>query len=329
MASILLRYASADEHEAKRLFAVLEAFLEREGPPWHEVTCADPSKPVVENADVVIVIWSPAAIASPYVYETARVALREGSLVQVITPELALDQLPAVFRVKRPKQIGDRKAILRNVASLLREQSSSVLASAVTRRDGFAEYIIPPPRPEAGQLAHRIPDKMRVGETEIVEVRLGRAYQNMAVGLQGSGELATEELPIVETMTVDLHGSPGAFAITRRSRPTQLVKGSLIWNTAFADQRFGRWLWDVTPKKLGTHELVVTVSADMSDSRGVATSESYADRTFTVKVHVSVAQASVRVLGWTAAGTLSGLVGAYTHEIWWPKLRALLDGAGL
>jgi hypothetical protein len=183
---------------------------------------------------------------------------------------------------------------------------------------------------EAGQLNHKIPSRMRVGATEIIEVRLGRAHQDIAVGLLGSGDLTAEELPIVETMTVDLFGSPDAFKIVRQSRATQLVKSSLIWKaSAFDDQRFGRWLWHVTPKRSGTHELVVKVSADMNDSRGVATTEAHGDRTFSVKVRVNLGQAAARVLKWTAAGAVSGLAGAYTQEIWWPKLRALLVGTGL
>lgn len=182
---------------------------------------------------------------------------------------------------------------------------------------------------EAGQLNHKMPTKMRVGSAEIVEVRIGRAHRDIAMGLMGSGDLAVEELPIIETMTVDLYDSSGAFRIVRQSRQTQLVKSSLIWNAPFDDQKFGRWLWRVTPKRSGTHVLVVKVSADMSDSRGVATTEPYLDRLFAVKVRVNVGQASVRVLKWTAAGAVSGLAGAFTQEIWWPKLRAMLAGTGL
>ena len=85
----------------------------------------------------------------------------------------------------------------------------------------------------------------------------------------------------------------------------------------------------MTPKKSGTHELVVHVSADMSDSRGIATTEAYRDRIFVVKVGANFGQASVKVLKWTTAGAISGLAGAYSQEIWWPKVRALLMSSGL
>jgi hypothetical protein len=149
------------------------------------------------------------------------------------------------------------------------------------------------------------------------------------MGVMGSGALTVEDVPIVQTMTVNLYGSPGAFEIVRQSRGTQLVLGSLLSNSPFNGERFGRWIWQVTPKKSGTHDLVVHVSADLSDSRGIATTEAYRDRIFVVKVGVNFGQASVRVLKWTAAGAVSGLAGAYSKEIWWPKIKAMLTASGL
>ena len=52
---------------------------------------------------------------------------------------------------------------------------------------------------------------MRRGVAEIVKVRLCLAHRNMTIGFMGSGDVAIENLPIVETMTVNLYGSPGAF----------------------------------------------------------------------------------------------------------------------
>jgi hypothetical protein len=106
---------------------------------------------------------------------------------------------------------------------------------------------------------------MRRGAAEIVEVRLGLAHRKMTIGFMGSGDVAIENLPIVETMTVNLYGSPGAFKIERQSRATQLVTGSLI-GASLDHDRFGRWLWHVTPKMIGTHDLTIKVSADLSDS---------------------------------------------------------------
>jgi hypothetical protein len=73
----------------------------------------------------------------------------------------------------------------------------------------------------------------------------------------------------------------------------------------------------------------VKVSADLSDSRGVSTSEPYGDRMFSIGVRVNYGTASVRMLQWVATGAVTGLIGAYTHEVWWPKVKVWLMGAGL
>jgi hypothetical protein len=130
-------------------------------------------------------------------------------------------------------------------------------------------------------------------------------------------------------MTVDLHGSPGAFSIARRSRATQLVKQSSMWGSTLDHQMFGRWVWQVVPRRSGSHELMVNVSADLCDSAGVPTSEPYADRTFPVRVRVNLARASVRLSKMLTAAGVTGLVGAYTHEVWWPQVKSLLVVARL
>jgi hypothetical protein len=375
MATILLSYVGSDQAVAKRLLTVLE----RAG---HKVVGADLGRAALQRTDVVVVIWSPAALASPYVYEQARVALSSHCLVQVTTAELDVAQLPAVFRTHALVRIANTDAVIKEIDSVLgfspsgpllgmplfadkghredellpmssQEQEKEPAAAsdklALELDDIFGQTAATTPSPaappaplriplhlsktalerQAGQLNHKIPCKMRVGATEIVEVRLGRARQDIAMELVGSGDLTAEELPIVETITMALYGSPDAFRIMRQSRPTQLVKSSLIWSAAFDEQKFGRWLWHVTPKKSGTHELVVKVSADLSDSRGVATTEPCGNRTFSVKVRVNYAHTSVRVAKWTAAGAVSALAGAFTQEIWWPWLKAFLVGTGL
>lgn len=207
-------------------------------------------------------------------------------------------------------------------------QASSVPNPAVFKERSQAAL-----EKQAGQLVHKIPSRMKLGVTEHVEVRLGQALQQIAHGLVGSGALTSEELLIVETMTVTLDGSPDAFSIVRRTRATQLVLGSLIWKGQFEEQRFGRWLWYVRPKRTGTHELLVKVSADLSDSRGVPTSEALRDRVFPIRIKVDYATASARAVKWAATGAagavLTALIGAYTKDVWWPQIRLMLAGFGL
>jgi hypothetical protein len=69
----------------------------------HSVYSADPTGPALrlgKRGNCIIVVWSPAAVASLHVYEDARVALSLGILVQVFTGEFELSTLPPVFRAQ-------------------------------------------------------------------------------------------------------------------------------------------------------------------------------------------------------------------------------------
>jgi hypothetical protein len=368
LAYVLLSYAAEGESAAIELTNFIQkagypvGYAKQNGPSFHEF----------RSPIYVVVIWSAAAVASPYVYEQARAALKANRLVQVIVAGLDPAQIPAVFRhhglipIASPEQIlsilpppqddlhfaSFKRGSAGGSASYSDEIADRVGAAVPeSRARKISPYLTPketpalpqprrseqhkgtllPPIPrhlskaavdkQAGRLAHKIPDAMRVEITEGVEVRLSQAHQEVV------RRLRTEELPIVETMTVNLYGAPDAFNIVALSRETQLVIGGMI-SSRFQEQRFGRWQWHVTPKKTGTHKLLMKVSADLSDSRGVPTSESCQDRVFEVWVRMNYARASIRVLKWAATGTagmlLAGLIGAYTQDVWWPKVKALL-----
>jgi hypothetical protein len=256
MASVLLSYVVSDEAEAKRVLALLEGAR-------YAVYVADADRPALATNAVVVVIWSAEALASPYVYELAIIALKSRGLVQLVTEGLDVSLLPPVFRIGMLIPITDSERIIKQVEKLFRTISKGMSLAALKADPGATraataepeelaplkavtaepeEPQIPPHlakraiETEAGQLNHKIPTKMRVGATETVEVRLGRAHQGIAVGLMGGGALIVEGVPIVQTMTVNLYGSPDAFKIVRQSRGTQLVIGSLIWNSPFNDE---------------------------------------------------------------------------------------------
>ena len=129
-------------------------------------------------------------------------------------------------------------------------------------------------------------------------------------------------------MTVELIGPRDVFGIEPQSERTQLVKGDAAKVYGIVSHEFGRWLWAATPRKSGTHELSVKVSANLADTRGIASTASLPDRTFKVKVEVNYVEASISaakwVCGWTVAALIAGMIGAVTQDIWWPKLRAIL-----
>ena len=187
---------------------------------------------------------------------------------------------------------------------------------------------------EAGRLVHKIPDKMWVGEPEQVEVRLGRdAAAGLVAGIAGRGALTTQDVPIVETMSVMLVSSGGAFLVEPQSEATQMVMNDLIAGTALEHDGFGRWNWLVTPKLSGARQLLLKVSAGLKDSRGVPTSVRLPDREFKVTVSVHAGKTTMRVLSRTAVGVGSAVgaafLGVVTQELWWPRIRDLLHSWGL
>lgn len=186
---------------------------------------------------------------------------------------------------------------------------------------------------EEGRLVHKIPEMMTKGEVEEVEIRLGGDRSTgLTFGLIGGGKLVEEKLPILETMTIHLSGSSsGEFKIDPLTRETQLVLMDNISDRApgfVAAEMYGRWLWHVTPNKTGKHHLIVRVSADLADSRGIPSSAALPDKFFKVVVRVGYARRAAQISKWlttTAAGAVvATLVGAYTQDAWWPVLQSWL-----
>jgi Tetratricopeptide repeat len=182
---------------------------------------------------------------------------------------------------------------------------------------------------DAGRLAFQIPGRMWLDVQETVEVRLGRKdVRGLAEGFGGRGEVRTEDIPIVETMSVSLLCEPSAFDIVPRSEKDQLVKPDLVLGTPLHSADFGRWVWLVTPRQRGDHKLLVKVSAAIRDSRGLPTTSSLPDRTFAVIVRVQIVRMAVSALlraapglAWAVATTL---VGIFTKDYWWPAIRQLI-----
>jgi hypothetical protein len=178
---------------------------------------------------------------------------------------------------------------------------------------------------EAGRLAYQIPDQMWLGVQETVEVHLGQMDAKGLMDFAGRGDVRTEDMPIVETMSVSLMSEPGAFDIVPRSEKVQLVKPDLVKGTPFHQADFGKWIWLVTPLQRGAHILLVKVSAAVKDTRGVESTASLPDKIIAVTVRVHFVRATAGAMGRAVpamAGTVATtLVGIFTHDYWWPYVR--------
>jgi hypothetical protein len=121
----------------------------------------------------------------------------------------------------------------------------------------------PPPRPdrvarvlqrisEEGRVLYNPPNEMRLGQAEVVEVRITRdEVTDLTEGLAGSGEPVQEQLPVADAMVVELLGPD--FDIDPLSPERQLVGG----------QPFNEWAWRIKPQRAGTTFLRLNVSIEI------------------------------------------------------------------
>ena len=238
---------------------------------------------------------------------------------------------------RRSIEPGDSAQALRNLEGLRRQRAESQAvpspsASPVRKEQPKAREKIDAKRAleiDAGRLAYQIPKRMWLQLQETVEVRLGRSQaRGLTQGFGGRGEVRTEDIPIVETMSVSLACEPGAFDVVPRSEKDQLVKPDLVLGTPFHSNDFGRWVWLVTPRQKGEHTLLVKISAAMRDSRGLPTTSSLPDKTFAVTVRVQLLRAAAGALARAAPGlawaVVTALVGVFTKDYWWPAIRNMI-----
>jgi hypothetical protein len=102
---------------------------------------------------------------------------------------------------------------------------------------------------QSGVILYNPPERMRVGETDRVEVRISREFSDeIRQGLQGRGTPRVEALLVGTFMKAELRGE--AFDV--------IPIGSDIHPLLATG--FAEWRWDVTPKVSGTHPLYLVVT---------------------------------------------------------------------
>ncbi len=181
----------------------------------------------------------------------------------------------------------------------------------------------------AGKLVYQIPPRMRLRDASTAEVRIGtEAMRGLMSNFASDTPLEEENIRIVQKMAVRLHGEPGAFHIVEQSEPMQLIGPAPIAGGEFQAQQFGRWLFEVTPKKLGRRTIYVTVSGEVTGEGGIAL-RALPPRTFEVHVQIGANRlftgAALQI--WALIGLLfASIIGAATQDIWWPQIRATLQG---
>lgn len=182
----------------------------------------------------------------------------------------------------------------------------------------------------AGRLLENIPRSMMAGRLEHVEVRIADQLKPaMLFGMEGGGDVYAHDLPVVETMAVNLYSPTQAFVIQALSQHEQLVQKNVLINTVLDNpaQSFGRWHWSVTPLIPGDHSLALRIAARVHDSQGHPTSHTLIpDRVIAIDVKVNRRRWLWKALIWLAGCLAAALIGAAIQDQAWPLIRDALKG---
>jgi hypothetical protein len=148
----------------------------------------------------------------------------------------------------------------RRALEVLQAEEARRRAEAARHAEEEIEYgeneRIEPPRQaanERGSIFWNPPGRMRVGQGERIEVRLGDpsvAVAKLRNGLRGRGEPRIDHLEVAPLMRVELMADPDDFSIRALSNQDQFVRPGTV----------ARWDFDVTPLRGGLRRIHLLAS---------------------------------------------------------------------
>jgi len=255
-------------------------------------------------------IWTPPPVAAPAppplppvrIGGAAPHAPRVGGDSPLTRPP-PLERLPELEELRRPMGVGAAGEALRPPLGRAREP----LASAPVGSQPVGRPMTAP-RAEIGQLVENIPRTMRVAVAALVEVRIARAdVQALAEGLQGGGAAYRHEVTVTKAMSVRLRAPDGGFFIETASPETQWIEKS----TLLATDDYASWRWHVTPREKGRKRLQLIISARTVSADGLAAETALPDQVITVRVRTNYGRAVSRLVGWSVAALIGGLLARF------------------
>jgi hypothetical protein len=169
-----------------------------------------------------------------------------------------------------------------------------------------------PPTIAPGELVENIPRRMRVGVTELVEVRIARdKIDGLEIGLQGRGLPVRHDLYVTKAMVVRLKSPDGSFWVEPGSPETQWIENAL----GLLPGEFARWRFSVTPRRRGTGRLQLVVSARTVGSDGLTAETALPDQTIEISVRTNYGRLFRSLAGWTAAMLIGGALGKFGEQL--------------
>ena len=181
------------------------------------------------------------------------------------------------------------------------------------------------PAVEPGQLVENIPRRMRVGVTETVEVRVGRAEADLSGNLQGSGTPTRHDVYITKAISVRLRAPGGGFRIDAASPETQWTEATM----GPLSSDFAVWRFSVTPDRRGEAVLQLVVAARVLGRDGIMAETALPERVIAVRVRTNYVRTTLRASGWLAALAVAGVVGRVGEDALALALKLIASvGAG-
>lgn len=149
---------------------------------------------------------------------------------------------------------------------------------------------------------------MRVGKTESVEVRIGKATAKaITQGLEGGGVAWRHEVTVTQAMSVRLRAPDGGFFIETASPETQWIENNL----GLGSDDFASWRFHITPQERGWARLQIIVSARTIGGDGMAAETALPDQLVDVKVRTNYKRTFVRWTGWALAAIVGGVLAKF------------------
>ena len=149
---------------------------------------------------------------------------------------------------------------------------------------------------------------MRVGKTERVEIRIGKAdARSITDGLDGGGVAWRHDVTVTQAMSVRLRAPEGGFFIETVSPETQWIENHL----GFASDDFASWRFLITPQSRGWARLQIVVSARTIGADGLAAETALPDQVIEVKVRTNFKRTLLRWTGWILAAVAGGALAKF------------------
>ena len=182
-------------------------------------------------------------------------------------------------------------------------------AQSQSRGRPLGKATVGQPKPGQPRLGKTAARRLRVGEPEVVEVRIARQeIEAINGGSQARPSSSPRDFVVSKAMTMRLRAPQGTFTIEPASPETQWIENRV----GLVTDEYIIWRWTVTPKLKGARALQVVANYRTVMSDGLATETPLPEEIIEVRVRsrpVNVVGYGLVLIAGIAAGLAIGYLG--------------------